>query len=211
MFIFNFLTTVSDAFRDEENIKRIIQRVKEGDDDAFETIIDRYRKLVWGAVIKTLSSSGISTDLTEEIAQDAFFKAWQCIGSFHGSCTFSTWLYTIAQNAAKDRIRAEARHAAHSLILDDDTGESREWDVPVTSGDTIPEEAAERRETILAVRRAIEELPEDQRRVIVLRDLNDLSYAEIAETLGIEIGTVKSRLSRGRESLKKILQKGNFM
>ena len=81
----------------------------------------------------------------------------------------------------------------------------------MTSGDTVPESAVDRRETILAVRRAIEALPPDMRRIIVLRDLNDMSYQDIAELLHLEVGTVKSRLNRARNSLKKILKNGNIL
>ena len=82
--------------------------------------------------------------------------------------------------------------------------------MPVTSGDTVPESAIDRRETILAVRRAIESLPPDMRKIIVLRDLNDMSYQDIAALLHVEVGTVKSRLNRARNSLKKILKDGNI-
>ncbi|MBQ7314071.1 MAG: sigma-70 family RNA polymerase sigma factor [Clostridia bacterium] len=80
----------------------------------------------------------------------------------------------------------------------------------MTSGDEIPEEAAERRETIEAVRRAVESLPDDQRQAIVLRDIHGLPYDEISRILGAEVGTIKSRINRGRTNLKKILKNGNF-
>ena len=92
----------------------------------------------------------------------------------------------------------------------DEEEEPEIWDVPVTSGDEIPEEAAERRETIEAVRRAVESLPDDQRQAIVLRDIHELPYSEIAAILGVEVGTLKSRINRGRANLKKILITGNF-
>ena len=109
-------------------------------------------------------------------------------------------------------IRRNARHPVISLTRQDSEDDETElWDVPVTSGDDIPEEAAERRETIEAVRRAVESLPDDQRQVLVLRDIHELPYSEISRILGVEIGTIKSRLSRGRANLKKILKNGNFL
>ena len=207
MFIFNLISTLSGCSREDLNL---VEQVKSGNDDAFGEIVDRYEKLVYNAACRILSSSGRSNESADEIAQDAFVKAWRSIRFFRGDCSLSTWLYRIAVNTAKDKIRSEARRAAVSLTSLDDDNEAREWDVPVTSGDTVPEDAVERRETILAVRRAVESLPEDMRRVIVMRDINDMSYADISSVLGIELGTVKSRLNRGRAALKKILTDGNF-
>ena len=209
MFIFSILNLVTASPPNED--AALVERVKNGDDDAFAEIVERYEKLVFNAACRVLSSSGRSTDSADEIAEDAFVKAWRNIRSFRGDCTLSTWLYRIAVNTAKDKLRADARHPTLSLTSSDDDDEDREWDVPVTSGDTVPEDAVERQETIIAVRRAIESLPEDMRRVVVMRDLNDMPYSDIAEILGIELGTVKSRLNRGRAALKKLLEDGNFV
>lgn len=208
MFIFGLLNSVSAAPPDE---KELVEEVKAGNDDAFGEIVERYEKLVFNAACRVLSSSGRSTDAADEIAEDAFVKAWRNIRSFRGDCSLSTWLYRIAVNTAKDRLRSDARHASLSLTLSDEDDDVHEWDVPVTSGDTVPEDAVERQETIIAVRRAIEELPEDMRKVVVMRDINEMPYSDIAEILGIELGTVKSRLSRGRAALKKLLEDGNFI
>ncbi len=109
-------------------------------------------------------------------------------------------------------MRAASRRNTISLSRDsEDDGDSAEWDVPVTEGDTVPEDACERKERILGVRRAIEELPEEQRVVVVMRDIHELTYQEIADTLGLELGTVKSRLNRARANLKTILKNGNFL
>ena len=209
MFIFSLFSIITGAPPDDI---ALVERVKNGDGDAFGEIVDRYGKLVFNAACRVLSSSGRSTDSADEIAQDSLVKAWRSIRFFRGDCSLSTWLYRIAVNTAKDSLRAEARHAAVSLTSsDDDDNEPHEWDVPVTSGDTVPESALERQETILAVRRAVEALPEDMRKIIVMRDINDMAYSDIAAALGIEMGTVKSRLNRGRAALKKILEDGNII
>ena len=196
---------------DESDTPALIEAAKNGDGDAFSELVGRYERFVYNTACRVLSAASQSCDLADDIAQETFLKAWRNLGSFRGDCAFSTWLYRIAVNCAKDGIRSASRRPAVSLTSfesDDEDGE--EWDVPVTSGDTLPEEVAERRELILAVRRAVESLPEDQRRVVILRDLHGLSYQEISEKLGLELGTVKSRLNRGRLNLKTILENGNF-
>ena len=148
------------------------------------------------------------------MAQNVFLKAWRSLDSFRGDCAVSTWLYRITVNAARDQVRVAMRHETVSLTTAEDENDPDDTsliDVPVISGDTVPESAVDRRETILAVRRAIEALPPDMRRIIVLRDLNDMSYQDIAELLHLEVGTVKSRLNRARNSLKKILKNGNIL
>lgn len=194
-----------------DEVDALVERVKKGDDDAFGEIVTLYEKLVYNAVCRVLSANGRATDSAEEIAGDAFVKAWRSIRLFRGDCAFSTWIYRIAVNTAKDMLRSERRHPTLSITgEDDDDGEPREWDIPVTSGDDVPEYALDRKETILMVRRAIEALPEDMRQIIVMRDINDMQYSDIAKVLGIELGTVKSRLNRARAALKKILTDGNM-
>ena len=195
----------------DENISALVERAKAGDDDAFSEIVLHYEKFVYNTACKALSAGGRSIDGADDIAQSAFIKAWRNLHLFRGECTFSTWIYRITVNTARDVLRYESRRGTVSLVKEtDDEEDGSEWDVPVTSGDTVPEDAMERKEAIIAVRRAIEELPEDQRQVIVLRDLHELSYQEIGEMLGLEPGTVRSRINRGRQKLKNILENGNF-
>ena len=208
MVLFNLSNIFQSPEKDDDSL---VKRVKQGDDEAFALIVDKHGRLVYNAVCRVLSSCGRATDSADEIAEDAFVKAWRNIRSFRGDCSLATWLYRIAVNTARDRLRSEKRHAVISLTADSPEDEPHEWDVPVTSGDTVPEDVIEKKETILAVRRAIEELPEDARKVVVMRDINEMSYSDISEILGIELGTVKSRLSRGRAALKKILSDGNFI
>ena len=195
----------------DENIADLVRQAQNGDDDAFSELVRHYEKFVYNTACKALSAGGRSIDGADDIAQSAFIKAWRNLSLFRGECTFSTWLYRITVNTARDMLRYESRRGTVSLVKDtEDEDDGSEWDVPVTSGDTIPEDAMERKEAILAVRRAIEELPEDQRQIIVMRDLHELSYQEIADKLGIELGTVRSRINRGRQKLKNILENGNF-
>ena len=197
----------------EEEIADAIARARTGDADAFSVLVETYEKFVYHAACRVLTSCGGSDSLADDVAQDAFLKAWRSLDSFRGDCAFSTWLFRITVNAARDTLRSEARRPALSLTRVDsgDEDEPEEWDVPVTSGDTVPESALEQQETVLAVRRAVELLPEEQRQVIVMRDLNGLPYRDIARALGVELGTVKSRLSRGRANLKTLLREKNLL
>lgn len=202
MFIFSTLNIIPDSFR--SNDLSLTKRVRDGDDDAFGEIVDRYGKLMFNAAVRVLASAGRADDCADEITQDALIKAWSNIRHFRGECSLATWLYRITVNTTLDKLRAEARHTDISLTMPEDD-EMCEWDVPVTSGDTVPEEAIERKETVTAVRQAIETLPDDMRKIIVLRDIDGMAYADIADTLGLEMGTVKSRLNRARTELKKLL------
>ena len=196
----------------DKDVSVLVNRAKSGDTDAFSEIVSCYERFVYNTACRMLTSSGMSVSDADDIAQDALIKAWRSLSTFRGDCSFSTWLFRVTVNTARDVIRSNARRPVVSLTRpSDDEDDPEIWDVPVTSGDALPEEAAERRETIEAVRRAVESLPDDQRQAIVLRDIHDLPYSEIAKILGTEVGTVKSRISRGRANLKKILKNGNFL
>ena len=108
-------------------------------------------------------------------------------------------------------MRSASRHAAVSLTkVTDEDEDGEQWDIPVTSGDAIPDDALEKKEQIIAMRKAIETLPDEQRQVLIMRDIHDLSYQTISDALGLELGTVKSRINRGRASLKALLAKMNL-
>lgn len=207
MYIFSILNIISDSCRSDDF--DLTKRVREGDEGAFGEIVERYGKLMFNAAVRVLTNAGRSDDSADEITQDALIKAWSNVRHFRGDCSLATWLYRITVNTARDKLRSESRHADVSLTIHENE-EMCEWDIPVTSGDTIPEETVERKETIIAVRRAIEALPEDMRKIIVLRDLNGMAYADIAHLLGIEMGTVKSRLNRARAELKEKLLKSDI-
>lgn len=195
-----------------ESSEALIEEAKNGNDEAFGQLVTIYEKFVYNTACRTLLSSGCGLSDAEDVAQASFIKAWRSLASFRGECAFSTWIYRITLNTARDYVRARARHGALSLTVENpEDGEESLMDIPVSHGDEIPEESLERRETIAAVREAIEQLPEDQKKVVVLRDLHELPYGDISALLGIEIGTVKSRINRGRQALKRILLKKNIL
>ena len=205
-------TDVSTAVPADKDSTTLVRRAQNGDEAAFASIVELYERFVYNTAVRVLRMSGGNPDDGEDVAQNVFLKAWRSLDSFRGDCAVSTWLYRITVNAARDQVRVSMRHETDSLTASDPDSddETSAIDVPVTSGDTVPESAIDRRETILAVRRAIESLPPDMRKIIVLRDLNDMSYQDIAVLLHVEVGTVKSRLNRARNSLKKILKDGNI-
>ncbi len=196
---------------DESDVDELVKKAKNGDDEAFSALVGIFEKFVYNTAVRYLSAAAQTTEAADDIAQNSFIKAWRSLSSFRGECLFSTWLFRITANSARDYIRHKSRHSTVSLTASDEDDEDKEWDIPVTSGDDVPEASLEKKELIAGVRRAIEQLPEDQRAVVVMRDIHELPYKTIADTLGVELGTVKSRLNRGRANLKTILKNGNFI
>ena len=183
----------------------LVKKAKQGDEAAFGALVETYERFVYHTALRVLRMCGGRTEDGEDIAQNAFLKAWRSLPAFREDCAFSTWLYRITVNCARDHCRIESRHPTTSLSRTDDYDEEVPIDVPVTDGDTVPESAMERRETIRQVRAAIQSLPEDMRTIILLRDIQELPYADIAAMLHLETGTVKSRLNRARNTLKELL------
>ena len=177
-----------------------------GNDNAFSVLVDRYSRLIYNVALRSVSSPEDAAD----ISQETFLKAWRSIGSFRGECALSTWLCRIAINCCRDHARSSKRHRVLSLTVHDDEEESKVLDIPDTDVTAMPEEELTRQTEIAAVRQAIDALPEDQKMIITMRDITGLSYAEIAETLGLEMGTVKSRINRARGAVKKFLLERNF-
>lgn len=183
----------------------LVKKAQQGDDAAFGVLVETYERFVYHTALRVLRMCGGRAEDGEDVAQNAFMKAWRSLSSFRGDCAFSTWLYRITVNCARDHCRMESRHPTTSLNAAGDDEEEFQIDVPVTEGDEVPEDAMDRKETVRLVRQAIGELPADMRAVILLRDIEELSYADIAALLKLEVGTVKSRLNRARMALKEAL------
>ena len=180
-----------------------IAAAKAGDQDAFEALIRLYEKRVFALTRRMCRNPADA----EEAAQEAFLAAWQGLPFFRGDASFSTWLYRLASNACVDLLRREGRHqAAAGPSLDD---EELNLDVADRSGG--PQEAAERQELKEQIEQGLQALTPEHRQVLLLREMHQLSYDEIADTLSLDVGTVKSRISRGRKQLRNFLLKtGNF-
>lgn len=182
----------------EEEI-RIVRKVLAGDVNAFEQLVIENQKSVYNLALKIMKNESDALD----VSQDVFLKAYTNLENFRGDSRFSVWLYRLAYNACIDASRKSKTGMNVSLTVQDEDSESAELDLADTK--PLPEEETERRETQREVQAAIQELPEEQRRIIVMREFSDMAYEDIASTLGISVGTVKSRLSRARKNLAKIL------
>ena len=184
--------------------REIIERVKQGDNEAFGILVERYQTKVYNLALRMCGNEDDAFDL----AQDAFVRAWKGLSGFQFESAFSTWLFRLTSNLCLDYLRAKKRRAAVSLTMSGEEDEQAQLDVPDPA--MTPEEAVLAAEDRTLLAQAINSLSADYRQIITLRAINDLSYAEIAKILQIQEGTVKSRLSRARTELKnKLLQIGN--
>ena len=187
----------------EQQEQKWISAAQKGDQDAFESLVRLYEKRVLALTRRMCRNPADA----EEAAQEAFLAAWQGLPFFRGDASFSTWLYRLASNACVDLLRREGRHqAAAGPSLDDE-----ELNLDVTGRSGGPQEAAERQELKEQIEQGLQALTPEHRQVLLLREMHQLSYDEIADTLDLDVGTVKSRISRGRKQLRKfLLESGNF-
>jgi len=191
---------------DNDALVRLVKSAAEGNDDAFSEIVKIFEKPIYNMAMQTLRHREDALDLSQEV----FLKLWRSLPSFRGECSVASFVMKIAKNTMLDLLRRKSTRQTLSLSVDNDDGETEEYDLPDPSPDSNPAVAYERQEQIKAVRQAIAELSEEHREMILMRDIQGLSYDEIGEILELEAGTVKSRLFRARASLKKILEKRNF-
>jgi len=180
-----------------------IEAARGGDPSAFEQLVHLYEKRVYALTLRMCKNP----EDAAEAAQEAFLSAWQGIPFFRGDASFSTWLYRLASNACVDLLRKEGRgRAMAGPSLDDD---ELKLDVPDCT--PTPHEAAEKQELREQIEAGLQSLSPEHRQVLILREMHQLSYDEIADTLDLDVGTVKSRISRGRKQLRNFLLKsGNF-
>ena len=180
-----------------------IDAARRGDQAAFEQLVRRYEKRVFALTGRMCRNPSDA----EEAAQETFLAARQGLPFFRGEASFATWLYRLASNACVDLLRREGRHQAGAGISLDDEESGFDPPDPAPS----PQALAERAELRQQIEAALAELPPEYRQVLILRELHQRTYDEIAEICSLDLGTVKSRISRGRKRLRKILlESGNF-
>ena len=167
---------------------------RDGDVDAFNRIVDMYQRPMYNLALRMLGDAHAAEDAT----QDAFVSAFRNIKRFKDG-NLKSWLFTIAANRCRDILRARTARPADSL-------DSEETTLDPPSRTESPEDYAVRREMGRSIQQALAALPHDQRLAVVLIDVQGLAYEEAAEIMGINVGTVKSRLSRGRRRVRDLLR-----
>ena len=176
--------------------QQLVERVQRGDKAAFDLLVVKYQRKIFRLLSRLIRDSAE----IEDVAQEAFVKAYRALPNFRGDSAFYTWLYRIAINTAKNYLVSQGRRAPTSTQADiedaetfDDGDQLRDLNTPDSM--LVTKQVGE------AVNRAIDQLPEDLRTAIVLRELEGLSYEEIAESMQCPIGTVRSRIFRAREAI----------
>lgn len=184
------------------NEKKLIKRSAKGDIDAFEKLIEAHQKTAYNIALKMLRNSEDAKD----ISQQAFIKVFRYIDTFNFESSFKTWMYRIIVNLCIDYINKNKKNTVYSLDnpISTEKGEIRR---EIKDDTNMPENIIEKKETKELVHNAINKLDEIHRTIIILRDIEGFSYNEISEILDISIGTVKSRIKRGRDNLRIILKK----
>ena len=182
----------------------LVRRAKRGDQQAFGELISRYQDRVFGQCLRWMGNPRIA----EEVAQDVFLAAYRALPRFREEARFSTWIFRITVNHCKNRRlyrhrRKVDRHEPLEGVPRDDDGPSRQ--IPAETPGT--ETRAHRSEAEDIIQHALEQLDESQRTIILLRDIQDLSYDEIADILDLPRGTVKSRLHRARAELSRVVSR----
>lgn len=181
----------------------LIKRAKNGDENAFAEIVKLYQNAVYNSALYIAKNQEDAFDISQEV----FLKLWRTLNGFRGEASLKTWIAKITRNCAIDYVRARNQKSAASLDACED---DKKTDIVDEDPFANPQADYRRKEEAQAVRQAVESLPSPTKEIIVLREFHDLSYGEIAKLLDIPEGTVKSRISRGREQLKEILKRGNF-
>lgn len=184
--------------------KHILARARRGDLHAFEELVRLYEKRVYAVALRSSGSPEDAADITQEV----FLRAWRSIESFRGDSGFSTWLFRITMNLCVDFARHKhAQPQTQPLVIGEEDSER-----PIPDTAPTPEEHLDNRELGRELAAALDEVSEEHRRIVLLRDVSGLSYTEIAEVLEISEGTVKSRLSRARIALRTVLlRRGNLL
>lgn len=197
----NIATAIT--IRSEETA--IVAELKAGSEDAYNWLVERYHQPIYSLVYRILTDPADAADTTQEV----FLKVFRGMKSFNGECSLKTWLYRIAIHEASNQRRWWFRHKSRETSMEarqDENGNSFGLcDTFVDPGDS-PLEALAHKEIRARVELELKQVAEPYRTTVVLRDIEGLSYEEIAEVLQISLGTVKSRLIRGRDALKKRLE-----
>lgn len=177
---------------------RLVEGLREGANWAYEDLITRYQQPVYALALRLLTGQSEACD----VAQEVFLKVFRNISSFRGQSSLKTWIYRITVNEAHNARRWFFRHRRREVELDGQNGDSPGWRDAIADSGRSPYDVAVDREQQVMVEAALGRINPIFREAVALRDIADLSYDEIATVLGVSLGTVKSRILRGREALR---------
>lgn len=177
-----------------DNEEKLIAEALKGNTLSFGELVRHYESFVFNVSYSYMGNYDDAFDT----AQDAFIKAWRKLSTFKGESSFSTWLYRITANTAKDALKQRAERWKEAEVTEQ-----------LPSEQETPEESAVKNEELSQLRSALASLEPEFREIIILREFDGLSYTELSEHLGIELGTVKSRLNRSREKLREKIREQN--
>lgn len=179
----------------------LVAELRTGVDSAYETLLQRFEQPVFNMVSRLLDDPSDAPDVVQEV----FLKIFRNVGSFRGDSSLKTWIYRIAVNEARNQRRWFSRHRRQEIGLEADPGEVRGCQDWLADPGRSPYESALDRETEALIEQALAQVNPNFRAALVLREIEGLSYEEIGEILEISLGTVKSRILRGRDALRKQL------
>lgn len=180
---------------DQELDQELVRRVQRGDSTAFDALVRKYQHRIIGLIGRYIADWSECQD----VAQDTFVRAYRALPNFRGDAQFYTWLHRIAVNTAKNHLVAQNRRPPADDV---EIGDAEQFDAGIRLRDTdTPERELMRQQVEQTVMRVVQALPEDLRAAITLREVDGLSYDEIAERMGCPIGTVRSRIFRAREAI----------
>jgi RNA polymerase sigma-70 factor (ECF subfamily) len=181
--------------------KVLIDECKRGDIEAFEQLIFKYQKKVFNITYRFLGDY----NLAEDVSQEIFIRVFKSIKDFKGESSFYTWLYRITINQCMDMQNKNKKHFVQYLDSAAQNDEGEEFVIQVPSDRDLPEVEYQKKELRINVEKALMMLTQEQRAIIILRDIQGFSYEEISDILNCPVGTVKSRINRARDALKKVL------
>ena len=181
----------------------LIESLRAGTEQAYEQLIARFQQPVYTLCLRLLNNNeGEASDVVQEV----FLKVFRNIGNFRGQSSLKTWIYRITVNEAHNARRWFFRHRRREVELDTDPNDARNWTETIPDGSRSPFDVAFDHEQAALIQAALDRINPLFRAAVVLRDITDLSYEEIAEIFGVSLGTVKSRILRGREALREELK-----
>ena len=186
---------------DREVDQQLVERVQRGDKHAFDLLVSKYQRKLGRLISRFVRDPAEAEDVT----QDAFIKAYRALPGFRGESAFYTWLYRIGINTAKNYLLASKRRAPTSTLFDAEESESFE-EASLLREVNTPENELMSKQVVGVVQASLQQLPEDLRSALTLREIEGLSYEEIASVMNCPIGTVRSRIFRAREAIAENLR-----